>query len=467
MPRPGGGGGDKKQRFVDAIVNQKLEGVRWGVANAGVAPATRLGPGEEYTSFMIAAVNGRDRSLAELIRWYERRLGQLRECLTQKHDETGQTVMHIACAHPNGAKCVEELLFAWQRVDPDRLDAGLKNAKDASGKMPIDYARGKTRDVIDEWLAEPETDEDEVLENEDGLTSTQRSKLKKKALQSDERRGAAVETSAKKEEEVKERGELPSEMPEPAWEEVTAWVDSVKKLRPICELSIDEKEGFDGHVDPALWYCESLNRLQLKLGPSLQAISGPGLAKLSHLSTLIVAGHSLTSLPDSIGQLPLKSLDASRNSIVALPENMPKTLEALDVSVNDVDSLEPIKLCDQLVTLAVDANPRLDDLSPLDFPKLKRLLNLSASSCALVSLPAQIGSLPKLETLILSDNPNLTELPPSLSSCKKLKDIKIDRAGITDNKVKGYIQKGEMKQLAKYWEKNSNGGKANKKGGKR
>ena len=36
-----GGGGDKKQQLYEAIVSQKLQSVRWGVANAGVAPATR------------------------------------------------------------------------------------------------------------------------------------------------------------------------------------------------------------------------------------------------------------------------------------------------------------------------------------------------------------------------------------------------------------------------------------------
>ena len=66
-----GGGGDKKQQLYEAIVSQKLQSVRWGVANAGVAPATR--DPEGHTTFMIACLNGKDRSLAEMVRWYERR----------------------------------------------------------------------------------------------------------------------------------------------------------------------------------------------------------------------------------------------------------------------------------------------------------------------------------------------------------------------------------------------------------
>jgi len=463
-PPRGGGGGDKKQRFVEAIVKQKLEGVRWGVAHAGVAPATRLEA--EMTSFMLACAHGKDRSLAELIRWYERRLNQLRECLEQRHEETGQTAMHIACGHPNGTKCVEALLEAWQRVEPKRPEAGVSRPADSAGKVPMAYARGKTREVIDDWLAEPETDEDEEV-GEDGLTSTQRSKLKKKALEANERRGTKAPAEAASAPAADdERGELPGEMPEPTWPEVRAWVDSVKKLRPICELSVTRGDDDDPRtlvVDPALWYCHSLNRLQLRLGPSLVALHGPGLAKLANLSTLIVAGHALAALPDSVADLPLKSLDASRNRLASLPAAMPASLEALDLSHNDLDDLAPLKPCVSLVTLALDANPRLDALD-LDFPALKRLATLSASACALDLLPPAVGALAKLETLVLNDSP-LTELPTELANCKKLKVLKVDNTRIADNKVLSYVNKAEIKQLFKYLEKNANGPRSAAKGG--
>mmetsp|Transcript_20758 Transcript_20758/g.65308 ORF Transcript_20758/g.65308 Transcript_20758/m.65308 type:complete len:218 (-) Transcript_20758:1953-2606(-) len=187
MGRPGGGG-DKKQQLFDAIINQKLQTVRWGIANAGVAPATRDPDGR--TTFMIACAAGKDRSLGELVRWYERRLSQLRECLEQTDEDSGETCFHMAAKAQNGVKCVEVLLDAWLTVDKTRRDAGLKR-KDGGGKTPYDVATGKARAVIDEWLREPETESEDEAVGEDGLTSTQRSKQKKRDLLAKERAGAA------------------------------------------------------------------------------------------------------------------------------------------------------------------------------------------------------------------------------------------------------------------------------------
>jgi hypothetical protein len=82
-----------------------------------------------------------------------------------------------------------------------------------------------------------------------------------------------------------------------------------------------------------------------------------------------------------------------------------------------------------------------------------------------------VGLLSKLETLALNDNA-FTELPSSLSACKKLKDLKIDGCPVKDNKIKKYLAQTTdgMKQLAKYLEKNGAGagggsGGGGKKGG--
>jgi hypothetical protein len=108
-------------------------------------------------------------------------------------------------------------------------------------------------------------------------------------------------------------------MPEPRWPEVSNWVTSIKLLRPICELSVDQSapplpsaaaESQSGGavlppalpaapgsdpIDPALWYCHTLNRLQLRLAPgSLTSVHPEGLSRLSSLSTLILSGNSLT-----------------------------------------------------------------------------------------------------------------------------------------------------------------------------
>ena len=150
-----GGGGDKKAQLFGAILNQKLPTVRWGLANAGVAPATRDDEGK--TTFMIACAAGRDKSLGEMIRWYERRLAQLRECLELTDDDTGETCFHMAAQAPNGQKCVAQLLDAWLSVDKQHKDAGIKK-KDHRGRTVYDVATPKARAIIDDWLVEPETE---------------------------------------------------------------------------------------------------------------------------------------------------------------------------------------------------------------------------------------------------------------------------------------------------------------------
>ena len=480
-----GGGGDKKQQLYEAIVSQKLQSVRWGVANAGVAPATR--DPEGHTTFMIACLNGKDRSLAEMVRWYERRLAQLRECLEQVDEDDGRTCFHMAAAHPNGAKCVAELLDAWLTVDKNRRDAGLLR-KDRTGKTPYDVATPKSKAIIDEWLREPETEsDDDDAVGADGMTSTQRSKAKKKELLAKERAGAAASAppppppdgAAEAAASAPERGEFKEGTPTPTWPEVDKWAQSVRDLKPICELTI-VREGDEPLpqlppaaadepgtvVDPALFWCDTVNRLSLKVGPSLTFLSPGGMAKLANLTHLIVPGHALTALPESLAKLPLKSIDCSYNKIAALPAALPhKTLEAFDVSGNEVATLSPaLDACTNLVTLAVDSN-KIEALDGLPFGDFKRLITLTASSNLLAALPDALGDLAKLETLSLNANATLTALPASLAQCKKLKEIRVDDCAIADNKVLGYIAKGEMKQLAKYLEKNAGGGK--KGGGKK
>ena len=153
-----GGGGDKKAQLFGAILNQKLPTVRWGLANAGVAPATRDDDGK--TTFMIACAAGRDKSLGEMIRWYERRLAQLRECLELTDDDTGETCFHMAAQAPNGQKCVSQLLDAWLSVDKQRKDAGIKK-KDNKGRTVYDVATPKAKAIIDEWMIEPETESED------------------------------------------------------------------------------------------------------------------------------------------------------------------------------------------------------------------------------------------------------------------------------------------------------------------
>ena len=186
---------------------------------------------------------------------------------------------------------------------------------------------------------------------------------------------------------------------------------------------------------------------------------------MSNLTHLIVPGHALTSLPDTLGSLPLKSLDASRNQLTALP-TMPAKIEAVDVSGNQLTSIQALDKCVDLVTLQFDAN-QVTSIE-LPFASFKRLVTLSCGSNLLTELPDAIGDAAKLEALTVNENKELASLPATLAKCKKLKSIKCDGCPIKDNKILGYIAKGEYKQLGKYLEKTAKqGGRGGGKGKKK
>ena len=132
----GGGGGDKKAAFWDAIANQKLPTIRWSLLNAGVEPTTRNEDG--LTSMMLAITAGKDKSLMEIIQFYERRAGQLRSALAQRDEEAGRTPLLLA-AHHGRRECVRLLLDAGAALAPrDEDGTALDNARRAKKQACVD-----------------------------------------------------------------------------------------------------------------------------------------------------------------------------------------------------------------------------------------------------------------------------------------------------------------------------------------
>ena len=93
----------------------------------------------------------------------------------------------------------------------------------------------------------PESEDEEELI--DGLTKTQRSKLKKRELEAKERAGSVMPPpppTTEEEEQGVERGEFKEGRPDETWPEVGKWAQSVRDLKPICELTISrESDGQD------------------------------------------------------------------------------------------------------------------------------------------------------------------------------------------------------------------------------
>ncbi|GMS89338.1 hypothetical protein PENTCL1PPCAC_11513, partial [Pristionchus entomophagus] len=153
---------------------------------------------------------------------------------------------------------------------------------------------------------------------------------------------------------------------------------------------------------------------------NLLYIGGCGLERLSariehcaNLTNLVLKDNGLTCLPEEIGQLTqLKLIDVSSNELVSLPQSMKnlENLQSLDIAKNKVTT---------------------DGL--FDFDGLVMLHILEASHNKLTRFPTSLTSesLVKLHTLNFSHN-HIVDLPFEFSNVTKMKDIKMEKNGLTD-----------------------------------
>jgi|GEM_PF-3715137 len=148
--------------------------------------------------------------------------------------------------------------------------------------------------------------------------------------------------------------------------------------------------------------------------PSLD--SGDGLARLPHLTRLILTGQRLTALPDFESR-QLKEVQLSFNALTHLPDLTASTgLTRLSVAENELSHLNTIAEMKRLSHLDVSGNA-ITDLTPA--ASLTGLRELKASDNRIDSVSA-LGGLPGLSVLDLSLNEisDVSELAsiPQLSS---------------------------------------------------
>src|SRR6478735_4057652 len=95
-------------------------------------------------------------------------------------------------------------------------------------------------------------------------------------------------------------------------------------------------------------------------------------------------------------------------------------LEKLDLSYNRFESLtEELFQLNSLKSLDLNGNGFLKEVSE-SLGKLTHLTELNIGSAGITNLPASIGDLKELETLLLSGCKNLVELPGTISNLKNL-----------------------------------------------
>jgi leucine-rich repeat protein SHOC2 len=390
-------------------------------------------------------------------------------------DEKGMTCLHYAAA--NGKIDCVKMLYNY--------NCNLEK-KCKKGKTPCQYAQAQGHTKLVQWIEEelrPESSEDEaeIPEDQRHLNSTQRSKLKKRALD-------AAEQSKTGDEVLEEAGPSAAMVAadadaaaqkllkehKPVWAEITAALGGLKgKLGPNPEVLINRSEVGTGKggkldkagtVDPVLWDCTFITRLVLRMPERNLTALPADLGKLVNMHTLILTGNGLSSLPDSLGDLKqLKVLQADDNALEALPGSIATLgLEVVNLSNNKLTDITA--LCDTTTFTSINVDRNLLTEFDIDYEGCKRLGEVSASGNQLTEVFPGIGSLNVAVVINFADN-QITELPGELGSIttKKLQTLEFGGNPLRDKRCEKLLQQGArgMKDLLHYLKKQG------KKGGSR
>ncbi|OUS48406.1 hypothetical protein BE221DRAFT_189699 [Ostreococcus tauri] len=439
----------KRDQFLTACRNAKLDTVRWGLGAGGQNPGTRDDDG--YTAIMITARSNKHKALQMLLDNCRR--ARMREPIDYVDGQGDEETALMMAAREGHREACDELLYAG-------ANAKMKCAR---GMTAADHARKAGHDAlarrIDRGGDSSEEEEESASEDEGGIegeTSTQRSKRKKKELEALERRGEKKIGKGKGQDEDdgddSDDGERGGKAPEPKWPETAQAMESQAKEVAIIR---DKK---DVEVDPALFYVKSVNNLKLNLGVSFVKLS-PDISRLSGLLTLIISGNGLIELPESIGKLKnLKVLEAENNKLTALPKSLAdcKNLEILRVSRNKIKSLAPLEHANNLVTLVADDN-KLTTLDDFNVEAKSRIVTLSARMNQIEEAPADIHQCTLLAEIFLKQN-KIEDLPGEWGELKekKVREIELEGNPIADPKVRKMMDKSAnfVKELLTYLRKN-------------
>ena len=439
----------KRDQFLTACRNAKLDTVRWGLGAGGQNPGTR--DDEGHTAIMLAVFGNKHKAVQMLLDNCRR--SRMKEPIDFVDGQGDEKTALMFAAERGYAESCDELLYAGANY----------KMKCARGHTAADYARKGGFDALARRIdrggdsSEEEDDGEEEDEDEEGFegeTSTQRSKRKKREMEALERRGekSAAGKGDKSDGGASAAAKVAEKAPEARWPETVKAKESDAK-----EVSIERQKG-DTEVDPALFYVSSINNLKLSLGKSLTQLS-PDISRLSGLFTLIISGNGLTSLPESIGKLKhLKTLEAEHNKLTSLPASLAdcSNLEILRVGHNQITTLAPLEEANNLVTLAVDHN-KLTTLDDFGIEAKERLVSLSASYNKITDAPDTISQCTLLAEIYLRAN-KIEDLPGEWGELKekKVRVIELEENPLNDPKVKKMMGKSAtfVKELLTYLRKN-------------
>lgn len=210
----------------------------------------------------------------------------------------------------------------------------------------------------------------------------------------------------------------------------------------------EQIEQDNGQISELVFKMSSLNFLEVS-GAGLLTLS-PEIDHLASLTSLVLSGNKLTSLPGSVGKLSkLKLLDVSWNELTELPTEISNLtdLQSLIVSSNKLTSLhENLDGLSWLLVVKFDNNSFEEFpmcLLNQDNPKI-RLSEIHGSKNSIQSLPPEINRLTALRLLDLRDN-QLTSMPGEVGDCVKIKDIFLTGNKFSDQKFLKIVQQNSSK----------------------
>jgi len=337
---------------------------------------------------------GKHRSLEQMLQILQRQR-VLRDYVDIR-DEEGRTPLMFAAANGN-VQCVEVLAEFGASV----------TAKCEKGNTARDYAvkrsKAKVLEFFDHVSSEEEEADPNVAEPDDGLTSTQRNKLKKKAMEGAESRGMKKKEGeedtdmAEAKEDAKEEAKAEAKK-DAVWEELRALSHMEgKDIREVVLIKLEEGDvvaGVEGGVDPALWRCDFLKNVKLQMPAKILVSLPDALGNLVALDTLILSKNALRSLPEAMEKLAaLRVLEVDSNELETIPAALGKLgkLETLNLATNKLTSLAPIAdgNLPNLLTLVADFNA-LEGVE-LPYASMARINSVSISNNSITSLPEEMG----------------------------------------------------------------------------
>ena len=241
-------------------------------------------------------------------------------------------------------------------------------------------------------------------------------------------------------------------------------VDVIARISSLRELRLSQNK-LNGPLPPSIGEMQSLELLDIH-GNALTELPS-SLGKLSVLKHLNVSDNRITSLPfEAIFDLHLVELNVSRNklsetlipvnvslvpylqklnlcsnSLIALADSKVDfpSLRFLDISHNRVSTLPNMSGWQSLTFLNAEEN-KISEM-PTGFCNLKELTHADFGNNSLLELDDAIGSMEKLATLNLSNNPIRERRLPKLTTEELKSELKSrvhglpsassDRGGIT------------------------------------